>query len=267
MKNKKIIIFAITLFLLVVLGLLMHKVLFKERSKVLNNINYKIVNKKVLGLTSDDEWVLVEKKGYDYQTDEYKITSDDKIIASINENLVKRMKGYETGYIEGFYNKDNFYTSVITDNNLVIKNLDLDSNTYEKYISSSMPNGYKCSSSTCLATILYKNDNYIYINAVTLDNNYYDTFYSVDLNTQTVTKLNSSLRNQIFDPTTYIYNDNLIIRANYGLYLINTKDNTFETIHDIDTDTSKLIEDIISVKNNELHYTYNGKDYKYNLNK
>ena len=57
MKNKKIIIFAITLFLLVVLGLLMHKVLFKERNEILKNTDYKIVNKKVLGLTSDDEWV------------------------------------------------------------------------------------------------------------------------------------------------------------------------------------------------------------------
>ena len=267
MKNKKIIIFAITLFLLVVLGLLMHKVLFKGRTEVLKNVNYRIVNKKVLGLTSDDEWVLVEKKGYDYQTDEYKITSNDKIIASIDENLAKRMKGYEEGYIEGFYNKDNFYTSVISDNNLVIKNLDLKSNTYEEYISSSMPNGYKCSSSTCLAEILYKNDNYIYINAITLDGNYYDNFYSVDLNTDTVTKLNSSLRSPLFSPTTYIYNDNLIIRANFGLYLINAKNNTFETIHDIDPDTGKLIENNFSVKNNELHYSVSGKDYKYNLNK
>lgn len=292
-KNNKIIPIIIVLLILVVLSMVVYfmynklssnnadsggssanndyneKTTNEENENVaLENIEYEIVNPKKLGYTDEDQWILI-KFDYDKAAETGKTPLDDKV-GTINDSLASQINGYEYGFINGYYSNDVFYTSIISDKQLIIKKIDFknDNKSYDEFVTISMPTDYKLcglwegtrQNNDCSATILYMNEKNMYIH--TVGENFTEDIYSFNINNKTIRKIDSSYKNGPHSmPRAYKYNKYLILKEDAGLFIIDTTvENNFETIFSVEQHTGEQLS-LKNIKNNELYFSLDKTEY------
>ena len=240
----------------------------ENENVTLENIKYEIVNPKKLGYSDEDQWILV-KFDYDKAVETGKTPLDDKV-GTISDSLASQINGYAYGFINGYYSNNVFYTSIISDEQLIIKKIDFnnDNKSYDEFVTISMPTDYKLcglwegtrQNNDCSATIIYINENNIYFH--TVGEKYTEDIYLLNNNEKVITKINSSYRSGPHSmPRAYKYNNNLILKEDAGLFVIDTiVGNNFETIFNIEQYTGGQLS-LQSIKNGELYFSLDKTEY------